>query len=138
MSKINKIVIWILVVVVVVLIGFLVFQNIFQGSSFYAVYLRTGDLYFGKLTRFPVFGLKDPYLLQVQNDPQNPLSIQKFENIFWGPEGYLRINRNEVVWMAQLNSEGQLAQVLKSNPDLLPTNQTGPAGINTQTQNVEE
>ena len=124
----NKIVIWILAAVIVLLIGWLVFQNIFSGY-FYAVYLRTGDLYFGKLTRFPVFGLKNPYLLQVQNDPQNPLSIQKFENIFWGPEGYLRINRNEVVWMAQLNSEGQLAQVLKNNPNLLPSAPAGNSGV---------
>lgn len=124
----NKIVIWILAVIVVALVGWLVFQNVFSGS-FYAVYLRTGDLYFGKLTHFPVFGLKDPYLLQVQNDPENPLSIQKFENIFWGPEAYLRINRNEVVWLAQLNSAGQLAQVLKNNPDLLPTAPAGATGI---------
>lgn len=125
----KKSFVWILVVVLVVLIAFLAFQNFSKGSSFYAVYLQTGDLYFGKLTRFPVFGLKDPYMLQVQNDQENPLSIQKFENIFWGPEGYLRINRDEVVWLTKLNSEGQLAQVLKNNPNLLPTNAAGSAGI---------
>lgn len=135
MNKKIKILIWILGVVVVVLAAFLVWQIFFKESSFYAVYLRSGDLYFGRLTHFPVFGLKQVYMLQInQQDAQNPLSIQKFTNIFWGPEDFMKINDNEVVWVTKLREDSQLVQVLKTNPNLLPN---APAGI-PQSQSLQQ
>lgn len=125
MSKINKILLVLVVLLVIVLIGILLWQ-VLGSPAYYAVFLRTGDLYFGQLTRFPSFGLKNVYLLQVnQQDQQNPISIQRFTNIFWGPENRLKINRDEVVWITKLNPEGQLARVISANPDLLPQ---APAG----------
>ena len=60
-------------------------------------------------------------MIQVnQSNQQNPLSIQKFSNVFWGPEDYLKINKSEVVWTANLSSAGQLAQLIKTNPNLVP------------------
>lgn len=115
----------VVVVLVLVLGGILAWRS-WGGSAFYAVSLRTGDLYFGQLTRFPSFGLKQVYLLQVnQNNTENPLSVQRFKNAFWGPEDFLRINRDEVVWMVKLDPKGQLAQLIETNPDLLPTQQQG-------------
>ena len=113
---------WVLgfVVVLVVVIA-IVWGVFFTRASFYAVYLRTGDIYFGKLVRFPHFGLKQVYTIQVnQNNTQTPLSVQKFSNVFWGPSDYLQLNRDEVVWMTKLSHEGQLAKVLTDNPDLAP------------------
>ena len=116
----NKFIV--LFVVSIVLLGamtFLMWQS-FQGQSFYAVYLRTGDIYFGKLSHLP-FGLRQVYTLQVNaQNPQTPINIQRFINVFWGPEDFLRLNREEVVWITKLNPEGQLAQLIRANPNLVP------------------
>lgn len=126
----NKILLGVVIVLLVVLVGVLAWQQWFGAPSYYAVYLRTGDLYFGELTTFPNFGLSHVYMLQVNSqNTQNPVSIQKFTNVFWGPEDFMNINRNEVVWYAKVSPQGQLATLLASNPDLLPSNaSTGSTG----------
>ncbi|MFH1162150.1 MAG: hypothetical protein V1696_02650 [Candidatus Jorgensenbacteria bacterium] len=122
MNKTNKILIAVVVVLVLVLCGVFAWREWGGGSPYYAVSLRSGALYFGHLTRFPSFGLKQVYVLQVnQSDPQNPLSVQRFKNAFWGPEDFLRINRNEVAWTARLDPQGQLARLIATNPDLTPS-----------------
>jgi len=127
MSKTNKILLVVVIVLLLALIGVVLWQTVWKSPSYYAVFLRTGDLYFGRLTWFPYFGLKQVYTLQVNTqNPQNPVSIQRFKNVFWGPEDWLKINRNEVVWMTKLNSAGQLAQIIKNNPELLPQQAPAP------------
>lgn len=122
MSKTNKILLILVVVLLLVLIGLVVWQKLgikVTESSYWAVYLKTGDLYFGKLMTFPSFGLKNIYTLQVdQQNSENPISVQKFANVFWGPEDFLKINREEVVWMTKLRSDSQLVQLVKTNPSL--------------------
>ncbi len=128
MSKMNKILLVLVILLVVVLAGLIGWQRWGLQPSYWAVYLRTGDLYFGKLMNFPSFGLTNVYTLQVnQQNTQNPVSIQKFANIFWGPQDFLKINRSEVVWMTKLNPTGQLSQLLKTNPDLKSNGQPNPA-----------
>jgi hypothetical protein len=119
MSKINKILIIVLVVIVIVLAGLLVWQKVGSTPSYYAVYLRTGDVYFGRLVRFPAFGLSHIYTLQAnQNDKQNPFSVQKFSNVFWGPEDFMQLNREEVVWIVKLKADSSLTQLFTTNPEL--------------------
>ncbi len=123
MSKTNKTLIAAVVLLAVIIVG-VVAWNVFSGKSYYGVYLRTGDLYFGELVRFPSFGLKQVYLLQVnQQNAENPISIQRFNRVFWGPEDFLKINKDEVVWTAKLSEESELAKVFTDNPDLQPTQQ---------------
>ncbi len=123
MSKANKILLVLVILLALVLTGLIVWQKWGVKPTYSAVYLRTGDLYFGKMMTFPSFGLKNVYTISVnQQDQQNPLSIQKFSNVFWGPEDYLKINRSEVVWITKLKDESQLVQLLKTNPNLLPQN----------------
>ncbi len=125
-NKVNKILVGVVIFLLVALVGIVVYQTFFN-ASYSAVYLRTGDLYFGKITEFPNFGLKNVYLIQPTGNQENPLSIQKFTNVFWGPQDYIKINRNEVVWTAKLGKESQLLQFIK-NPSLLtPTAQNQPA-----------
>ncbi|KKU91712.1 MAG: hypothetical protein UY23_C0001G0318 [Candidatus Jorgensenbacteria bacterium GW2011_GWA1_48_11] len=130
MSKINKILLIVVIVLILALAGVFAWKW-WGASSYYAVYLRTGDLYFGQLVRFPSFGLKNIYTIQVNSqNQQNPLSIQKFTNIFWSPTDFMKINREQVVWTTRLNDTGQLVQLIKTNPDLVPpagTQQAPPA-----------
>lgn len=136
----NKVLIWVIVALVVVLAGVIVWQVAGGTSPLYAIYLRTGDLYFGELVRVPYFGLKHVYLLQVNSsNQQNPVSVQKFTNVFWGPEDFMKINRDEVVWMTQLSDASQLSKVVRENPNLVPaqgapTTGTSPAAPSTQSQ----
>jgi hypothetical protein len=134
MSKANKILLVLVILLVLILAGLIVWQKWGAKPTYSAVYLRTGDLYFGKMMAFPSFGLKNVYTISVnQQDQQNPLSIQKFSNVFWGPEDYLKINRSEVVWITKLKDESQLVQLLKTNPNLLPQNSN--QGQNQQPEN---
>lgn len=123
MNKINRVLLWVVAVLVVILLVLVVWQIFFGKSSYYAVYMRTGDLYFGKLVKFPSFAMKNVYTLQVTQDEQNPIRVQKFADVFWGPEDYLKINKDEVVWYTKLKSEGQLSQLITSNPNLVPQQQ---------------
>ena len=139
MTKTNKILLVLVIVLVLALIAVVLWQTLWRSQSYYAVFLRTGDLYFGKLKRFPSFGLKQVYTIQVNTqNQQNPISIQRFKNVFWGPQDWLKINRDEVVWMTKLDSAGQLAQLIKNNPDLVPQQapaqqqQTPPAPVEDQ------
>jgi hypothetical protein len=135
MNKTNKILLSVVVVLLLVIIGFVVWKEVGGKPSYAAVYLRTGDLYFGKLVRFPYFGLKQPYLLQVnRTNEQNPLSVQRFKNVFWGPEDFMKINREEVVWYTSLRSDSELAQVFEKNPDLIPPQAETPQGGTSQQQ----
>jgi hypothetical protein len=123
MSKTNKTLIAAVVVLAAVIIGLVVWK-VWPNKSYYGVYLRTGDLYFGELVRFPSFGLKQVYLLQVnQQNQQNPISLQRFNKVFWGPEDFLKINKDEVVWTAKLSDESELVKVFTENPDLQATQQ---------------
>lgn len=118
----NKVFLTVVIVLVLALAALIVWQFVLKSPSYHAVFLRTGDLYFGELMRFPSFGLKNVYTLSVNpQNQQNPISIQRFRNVFWGPQDWLKINRSEVVWMTKLNPQGQLAQLIRTNPDLLPS-----------------
>ena len=123
-SKTSTILLVIVIVLVVLLVALAGWKLFFAAPAYHAVYLTTGDLYFGTLVQFPAFGLKQVYTIQV--NPQNeetPLSIQRFRNVFWGPDDFLRLNRDQVVWRTKLVSTGQLAQLISQNPDLIPTQQ---------------
>ncbi len=124
-NNLNKVLLAVVVVLFLVLAGILSWQFLGGQPSYYAVYLRTGDLYFGELSTFPSFTLKHVYMLQVNSqDQKNPLSIQKFTNVFWGPEDYLNINKNDVVWYTKLASDSKLTQLIQSNPSLTQTTQS--------------
>lgn len=116
-KNVNKVLLVIVIILIFVLIGIILKQTIFsKSSSYYAVYLRTGELYFGKLSFFPSFKLKNVYLLQLnaQNN-QNPVSIQKLTNVFWGPEDYLKINKDNIVWYTRISPQSQLVSFFEGN-----------------------
>jgi len=42
------------------------------------------------------------------------VNVQRFADVFWGPEDFLKINRDEVVWVTQLNEKSQLATFMSN------------------------
>lgn len=106
------------IVAVLLLAGLAAWQAV-GTRGHYAVYLTTGDVYFGRIVRFPSFGLKNVYLLQVNaENAEKPVSVQKFDKLFWGPKDFIKVNRDRVVWTVKLDPAGDLATLIKSNPEL--------------------
>lgn len=126
-NSLNKVLLAVVVVLLVALVVIVGWKYLEGTPSYYAVYLRTGDLYFGELSTFPSFTLGRVYMLQVNSqNQQNPVSIQKFTNVFWGPEDSMNINKNDVVWYTRLASDSKLVQLIQTNPSL--TSPQGTAG----------
>jgi hypothetical protein len=79
---INKVSFFLLIVLIGVLI-YLILGNLKKASedNYYAVYLRTGDLYFGKISWFPKFSLTDVWFLQraTDNTGQVGFSLVRFK-----------------------------------------------------------
>lgn len=124
-SKRDVLLLIVAVLVAICLVGWIAWQFL-AGPTYHAVSLTSGELYFGQLEKFPKFGLKNVYTLQVTQNQEQPFSVQRFDSAFWGPENFLKLNKENVVWMAELSSQSQLLQVIRENPNLIP--QQAPQG----------
>lgn len=114
----------------IILLGVLVYISFINkvGSiknPYYAVYLRTGDMYFGKLSRFPKLTLTDIWLLQVSNqEDQAGFNLAKFSNIVFGPEDKMEINKENVVWISKLRDDSQVVNYIQQSKNAaLPNTQ---------------
>jgi len=117
MSKLNKILLAVVVILLLALAVVIYWQRVGFKKSYWAVYLNTGDLYFGELNRFPKLSLSNVWLIQRNPaDSQNPLSLAKFEQAFWGPEDKIYLNEKNIVWKAKLKENSQILQSIKSSP----------------------
>lgn len=118
MSKINSILLVLVVVLVVALGGVLYWQKGGFEEKYSAVYLNTGDIYFGKLSRFPRMTLTDVWFLQKGSDAQQGFGLSKFEKAFWGPEDEMTINDEIVIWVTELKADSEVVRAIK-NPELM-------------------
>ncbi|OGG43357.1 hypothetical protein A3G50_02670 [Candidatus Jorgensenbacteria bacterium RIFCSPLOWO2_12_FULL_42_11] len=113
MNNINKILLVSVIILLLVLVGFVYWQKVgFQGN-YYAVYLETGDLYLGRLNKFSRYSLTDIYYIQRNPDnSQQPLTLQRLDQVFWQPENKIKFNPEKVVWMAKLKSGSDVMNFL--------------------------
>lgn len=129
MSKFVSFLIVILVIVVVILGGMLLWQKGDFDGSYSAVYLKTGDLYFGKLSHFPYLSLSDVWFLQRSADGQS-ISVDSFSKSAWGPEDTLRLNKDEIVWTVAINKDSKILPIIKGEKTTdnspIPTPQSTP------------
>ncbi len=120
MSKIHKKLGLLLaaVVVVVILVIFLGKGGlVWQGSSdgnYVAVYMSSGDIYFGKLERSGYMSLANVYTLQRTENKNTPFNLVKFGDAFWGPKGNIELSRENVLWVAELSEDSQVVKSIKS------------------------
>ncbi|MDP3947159.1 MAG: hypothetical protein Q8Q41_00515 [bacterium] len=117
LSSVNKLLVLLLAVALVAL-GYVLWQYQPQAdrdNSYSAVLLSSGELYFGRLHSFPSLSLTDVYLLQRNtSDAQNPVSIAKFTNVYWGPSDRLWLNRADVVWTTRLDAQSQVIKAIRA------------------------
>jgi len=100
----------VLVIAVIIVAGVLSFKKTDGGDDYYAVYMTTGDIYFGKLDYFPRLALEDAYLLRLTSDEKNPIKIEKFSDSIWQPEDKVYLNDEQIVWKAKVNEKSQLLE----------------------------
>lgn len=97
-------------------------------SPYTAVYMTTGDVYFGKFSSFPKPRMTDVWFLQrsAGQDNQPQYGIVPFGNAFWGPVNEVNLNANQILFWASLRNDSQVVKVLQ-NPSsaqqngLIPT-----------------
>ncbi len=127
MSKFNIFLLISVIVLLLILGGVLFWQKIWAQTSFYAVYLDTGDLYFGRLDRFSLkYSLTDVYFLQRNSDnPNQPYSIQRLDQAFWKPENKIKLNPAKVVWITKLASGSEIMNFLNGAKTATSTTNVG-------------
>ncbi len=103
-------------------------------SPYTAVYMASGDIYFGKFSRFPSPRLTGVWFLQrvTGANNQQQFSVVPFKSAFWGPVDELSLNSKHILFTARLRNDSQVAKGL-ANPDLFQKQQTG--GTNQLPQN---
>jgi len=102
---------------VLVYISFI--DKVDKEPTYHAVFLRTGDMYFGKLSRFPKLTLSDVWYLQVttQEDQQAGFNLAKFTNTVFGPQDKMEINKENVVWISKLSNDSQVVSFILQSED---------------------
>ena len=114
MSKLNKVLLLVVVLLSIILGVIFLMPSIFS-SSYYAVYLISGDLYFGKMAWYNSHVLTDVRMIQQQKDEkeQMVLSLADFsKSVVWGPVGELRLNKNNILWTSKLTDESQVVKLI--------------------------
>lgn len=89
------------------------------GSSPYtAVYLTSGDIYFGNLSWFPRPHMTNVWYIQrsVNGSNQPELGMAQFKNAFWQPVDEIFLNPQQILFSANVRSDSPIAKLLQ-NPD---------------------
>lgn len=136
--KVSKgLVITLIVIVVVLLIGAGVWVGVavMAGgaqqpalSPYSAVYLSTGDIYFGKLSWSPTPHMDDAWFLQRGTDAKgNPtVGVYPFSQVAWGPSDTVNFNSQQIVFWTRLNATSSIAQLI-ANPAAVTAQQESAA-----------
>ena len=101
-------------------------QNPASPSPYTAVYMTSGDIYFGKFSRFPTPHLKEVWFVQraAGQNNQQQFSVVPFTSAFWGPVNELYLNSKQILFWTRLRSDSQVAKGLK-DPALFRNGQSG-------------
>lgn len=86
-------------------------------EPYYAVQMENGDIYFGKLTRFPRFALRDVYIPQSFSDPTNPLGtslrvISLSQASIW-KAGSIELNRDKMLSISKVADDSEVMRSIK-------------------------
>lgn len=105
----------VVVLIAVVAWGALDAKSKGKGQSGYtAVFLVSGDIYFGNLSWFPWPKLANVWFVQRGVDEQNrpQLAIVPFASAFWGPAGDVYLNPKQVLFWAPVSASSQIARTI--------------------------
>lgn len=122
MNKLNKILLAVVVVLLLVLALIMWKPDFFKQASFYkpsyyAVYMTSGDLYFGQMCWWRPHVLKDARMIQREQASENEqpkLNLVKLSDAIWGPIGDLKLNEKSVMWRSKLGDSSQVVQLFNA------------------------
>ncbi len=136
--KISKGLVVVLIVIVVVL---LVAAGVWAGvavvagrssqstlSPYSAVYLSTGDIYFGELDWSPSPHMEDAWFLQRGTDAKGnaTVGVYPFNQVAWGPSSEVYFNSSQIIFWTRLNATSSIAQLI-ANPSAATAQQQSAA-----------
>jgi len=120
MDRTSKILVTILALTVVILVfvilklqGILKFEEKYQ-----VVVLKTGEVYFGKLSFFPSPHLKDAWFVRQENkgkEGEEPnLMLYPVSSLYFAPKNVIYFPKESISWWANLSEEGRVSTLIKS------------------------
>ncbi len=118
-SAAGILVIALVFVALAIWLGIVIGRSINETSPYSAVYLSTGDVYFGKLSWFPWPKLTDVWYLErvAGANGQSQLAILPLSGSFWKPRNEINLNPKQIIFWTRLEGSGDLAKLLQ-NPEL--------------------
>lgn len=119
------------VVILVILIVIVVWitvkvgsSNPARASSYSAIYLSSGEIYFGEIHRFPKLYLSNPWLLErtpPTEDNKLGISIIPFKNAFWGPIDKIYLNPDQIIFTTKLRNDSQVKGLITGEASIEPS-----------------
>lgn len=113
------------ILVVALLAAWIIWRIVYNATTYKAVFLTNGQVYFGKLYNGMAnpLTLHDIYYLQQQNSqPQDgqqtdtsngSIQLIKLGNEIHGPKDFMRINADQVLFIEDLKDSGQVVKLIE-------------------------
>jgi hypothetical protein len=103
-----------IILMLLIVVCFFLYKEIGERQKYYAVYLTSGDVYFGKMRSFPSLVIEDAYFLQAANTAEGGVyTLSKFSDAMWKPTGRIKLNRDHVLWVAELEDGSETVSYIK-------------------------
>jgi flagellar basal body-associated protein FliL len=85
-------------------------------SPYSAVYLSTGDIYFGKLSWFPSPHMTNVWFIQRSTDQsgQAQVSFVPMKSVFYGPMDEINFNAQDIVFSTRLKNSSQIVAAMEN------------------------
>ncbi|KKW16840.1 MAG: hypothetical protein UY56_C0009G0004 [Parcubacteria group bacterium GW2011_GWA1_50_14] len=119
---------WLLVLLIIVIlaVGVWLGANWKKGddnvSPYSAVYLSTGDIYYGELHWFPRPYMEHVWFYQETVDAKNRTvpSVSPFTGAFWKPIDTIYLNPQNIIFWTRLKGDSEIAKVIANPGGLAP------------------
>jgi len=129
MNNIKNIVIAIVIVIVILSAFYLVFawgKELWPFEARYQVItLTNGEVYYGRLCFFPSPRIVDAWLFQqtsTEKEKETPkLNLIPFTSLFFGPQNVLYLEKEQIVWWANLEKDSPIVKFIQSQQGKSPT-----------------
>lgn len=95
-------------------------------SPYSAVYLATGDVYFGVLDWYPSPHIEDAWFLERGTNAggQATVGVYPFSQVAWGPSGTVYFNTQQIVFWTRLSSTSSVAEAIANPSAVVPMSQS--------------
>lgn len=104
-------------------------------SPYSAVYLTSGDIYFGKLSWFPSPHMTDVWFVERNQSQsgQTQLGLAPMKSVFWGPVDEINFNAQDILFWTRLANNSQVVQSIE-NPSSVGQQGASQSGVAPQAQ----